>query len=208
MKQKTEIKAGSATGKPLENLGKPQTENLVQAEQAQRKRGRPKGSLNKTIRKDHDIAAQQEPGENSKFLSHEIKLFNLEKIDINNPVSVKQRVNLYFELCNIDDIRPSVAGLALAFNVSRFVLFDYLNNRNSTIKNLECLHTIKAAYNIINAHYENMMNTGKINPVSGIFLMKNNMGYKDTTDYIIATNDNNHPALQDIVDRAGLLTDE
>ena len=53
-----------------------------------------------------------------------------------------------------------------------------------------------------------MMNTGKINPVSGIFLMKNNMGYKDTTDYIIATNDNNHPALQDIVDRAGLLTDE
>ena len=149
-----------------------------------------------------------EPGDNSKFLKHEMKLFNLPKPDVNDLQSVKDRINLYFSFCEYDDIRPSVAGLALSFGISRVSLFNWLNDKSGTIKNVECLITLKNAYNIINSHYENLMNNNKINPVAGIFLMKNNMGYKDTTDYIIATNDNNRPALQDIVDRAGLLTDE
>ena len=32
------------------------------------------------------------------------------------------------------------------------------------------------------------MNSGKINPVSGIFLGKNNFGYQDKTEYVVTPN--------------------
>ena len=203
-RRKAATKTGSVTDKPEINLVQTETDII----QEKRKRGRPKGSKNKTIRKDYDIAAQQEPGENSKLLKHEIKLYNLPSVNVNDLQSVKDRISLYFSYCEIDDVKPSIASLALSFGISRFTLFNWLNGKSGTIKNIECLNTIKTAYNIINAHYENMMNQGKINPIAAIFLMKNNMGYKDVTDYIISTDNNNNPTTQDILERAGLLTDE
>ena len=34
------------------------------------------------------------------------------------------------------------------------------------------------------------MNSGKINPVAGIFLGKNNYGYQDKTEYVLTPNTN------------------
>ena len=36
--------------------------------------------------------------------------------------------------------------------------------------------------------WENYMQNGKINPVSGIFLGKNNFGYQDKTEYVVTPN--------------------
>lgn len=179
--------------------------DIVQDPSLPKKRGRPKGTKNKSIRLDHDINTI--PGENTKYLLHDTKLAALPDIDINNPLQVKNRIEEYFHACAVDDIKPSVASLALSFHVSRFVLFDYVNGRNQTIKNIESLHTIKAAYDRINSYYEHMMNNGRINPVAGIFLMKNNMGYKDNTEYTINTNQENNDTINNITERAGLLTD-
>ena len=49
------------------------------------------------------------------------------------------------------------------------------------------------------------MNSGKINPVSGIFLMKNNFGYKDNTDLTITANQDKQETISDITNRANLL---
>ena len=49
------------------------------------------------------------------------------------------------------------------------------------------------------------MNNGRINPVAGIFLMKNNYGYQDTTQHIISTDNDHQLTLPDITERAGLL---
>ena len=38
--------------------------------------------------------------------------------------------------------------------------------------------------------WEAYMNSGKINPVSGIFLGKNNFGYQDKTEYVLTPNTN------------------
>ena len=176
----------------------------VNMEQPKRKRGRPKGTTG-TKRKDRDVFT--EPGENTKYISHDMKLYRLPDIDINNPEEVQNRINQYFDICSEDDVKPSIASLALCFHMSRFVLFDCLNERNNRIKNNESIHTLKAAYDLINSYYEHMMNNGKINPVAGIFMMKNNLGYKDTTDYIITPNTNNQLTLSDITNKAGLLED-
>ena len=172
-----------------------------------KKRGRPKGSTNKvkTVRKDMHITT--EPGENTKYLNHDLRLMNLPKINVNNPLQVKQRINEYFQICAEDDIKPSVASFALSFGIGRSNLFLWLTGKSGTIKNPESLDTLKSAYDTINSYYEHMMNNGKINPVAGIFLMKNNLGYKDTTDYVISANNNQDPTLSDITEKAGLLSD-
>lgn len=171
-----------------------------------KKRGRPKGSGKGKSR--FDKLPTTEQGENTKFIEHDMKIYNLPDIDMNDNTQVKTRINEYFNICAVDDVKPSVASFALAFKVSRFTLFDILNGRNKArIKNYDCIHTIKTAYDIINSYYEHLMNNNKINPVAGIFLLKNNMGYKDVSEYAITNNAEYTPSLPDIIERANLLNE-
>ena len=39
--------------------------------------------------------------------------------------------------------------------------------------------------------WETYMNSGKVNPVAGIFLGKNNYGYQDKTEYVLTPNQQN-----------------
>lgn len=39
--------------------------------------------------------------------------------------------------------------------------------------------------------WENYMQSGKVNPVAGIFLGKNNYGYQDKTEYVLTPNQQN-----------------
>lgn len=170
-----------------------------------RKRGRPKGVKNKTIRKDRiDLTS---PGENARMLSYSLALSRLPMIDYNNLEQVQARLNEYYDITVQYDSKPAIACLALAFGMSRVNLFDSLNGKSNRIKNPDCIFTIKQAYNIITSQYEQMMNNGKINPVSGIFLMKNNFGYKDNTEYTITTNQDNNVTVNNITERANLLDD-
>ena len=168
-----------------------------------RKRGRPKGSGGNK-RPDKKVMLT-EPGENTKYLFHDMKIAMLPDIDMNNQQAIQERINLYFSICADDDIKPTIESLALAFHVSRFVLYDWMNDRTGNRISQESKHTIKKAYDIINSYYAHMMNNGKINPVAGIFLMKNNYGYKDVSDYVLTTDNNNQITLSDITDRASLL---
>ena len=47
---------------------------------------------------------------------------------------------------------------------------------------------IKNAYNLLENLWETYMQNGKINPVSGIFLGKNNYGYRDKVEYEVTPN--------------------
>ena len=51
--------------------------------------------------------------------------------------------------------------------------------------------SIKKGYAYMENLWENYMQNGKINPVSGIFLGKINFGYQDKTEYVVTPNVNN-----------------
>lgn len=171
-----------------------------------RKRGRPKGSgKGKGSRPDCNIIAS--PGENTRFLNHDLKLMALPAIDMEIPANISKRIRDYFAICAEDDIKPSIASLALSFHVSRYTIFDWIAGKNKTIKNQESIRTLKTAYDTINSYYEHMMNNGKINPVAGIFLMKNNLGYQDTTNYIVSSSNEHTENIDNIAEKAGLLND-
>jgi len=118
-----------------------------------------------------------ESGDASKFTTHALRLFNLDKVDMSNEKKVAERVNLYFQICAEDDCKPSVEGLACALDIDRSYLYKLRTGQQG--KNAEVGNILKRAVNMLNMMMSDYMMNGKINPVSGIFLMKNHFGYAD-----------------------------
>lgn len=129
---------------------------------------------------------QLEPGDSRKFINNSMRIFNLPKIDINNAEQVKSRVQEYFDICGEDDVKPSVAGLALALGIDRRRLWEIREGVRS--KNPEVSDTLKSAMQLLDLQMTDYMQNGKINPVSGIFLMKNNFGYADKQEVVVTPN--------------------
>lgn len=154
-------------------------------ELAPRKRG---GTVGKGTRpkQSEKMSVQVEPGDNRRYLKHSLAMWDWEKPDMTDPEQVKARIVQYFQLCADDDMKPSVAGLAMAFGMDRRRLWEIVTGQSKLTTLV--VDTIKKAYQILNMQMENYMQNGKINPVAGIFLMKNNMGYQDKSEVVLTPN--------------------
>ena len=142
------------------------------------KRRRPDLSEKQTV--------QTEPGDNRKYILHSLRLADLGKVDLTSTEEVAQRITTYFEICAEDDMKPSVAGLALSLDIDRTYLWEIRVGRKG--KNPEVADTLKKAMQILDLQMVDYMQNGKINPVSGIFLMKNNFGYQDKQEVVVTPN--------------------
>ena len=131
---------------------------------------------------------QTEPGDNTKYLSHTLAMWDWPRLTFTDNDAIKERTKQYFELCAQDDMKPSVEGLAIAYGIDRRMLWKYANGVESAFIPDICRVTLKKAYAVINGMMANYMQNGKINPVAGIFLMKNNMGYTDQTEVVLTPN--------------------
>ena len=139
------------------------------------------------------LAPITEPGDNQKYIGVSLKLFNLPSIDLHNPEQVQNRLNEYFQIQFDADVKPTVAGMAMALGIDRRRLWEIRANVQDRNQDLPTLtrDSIKKAYDFMENLWENYMQNGKINPVSGIFLGKNNFGYQDKTEYVVTPNMNN-----------------
>ena len=143
-----------------------------------------------------DNGLMLEPGDNSKYLRVSMQLMRLPDIDLNDTEQVEQRLEEYFTIHFENDLKPTVAGMGLALNgMDRRRLWEIKTGNlkgGTTEYNLptSTLDAIKKAYKIMENLWENYMQNGKINPVSGIFLGKNNFGYQDKTEYVVTPNTN------------------
>ena len=145
-----------------------------------------KGKGSRPNRSDQ-MKPQTNPGDNKKYIQHTMEVARLEHIDLKNAELVDQRILKYFSICESNDMKPSVAGLALALGVERTTLWKIRTKQTGGYPS-DVINSIKRAVQIINAMMEDYMQNGKINPVSGIFLMKNNMDYSDKQEVVVTPN--------------------
>lgn len=143
-----------------------------------------------------DAALNVEPGDNTKYVLLGMKLFNLPKIDLHDPQQVQDRLNEFFRIHAEADMKPTVSGMGMALGLDRRRLWEIKTGCYGTQQAIKDLPTItkdsiKKAYEYMELLWENYMQNGKINPVSGIFLGKNNFGYQDKTEYVVTPNVNN-----------------
>ena len=137
-----------------------------------------------------------EEGDNAKFLGVNIALFNMSKIDMHDPMAVQERLKEFFALYAENDMKPTVAGMAMALGMDRRRLWEIKVGAQTTNRWIEDLpievkDSIKKAYSLMENLWESYMNSGKINPVTGIFLGKNNFGYQDKQEMVLTPNTQN-----------------
>ena len=139
-----------------------------------------------------DNGLMLDEGDNKKYMSIGLVLYNMDKVDLHDPTAVKDRIAEYFRLYAEADTKPTVTGLGMALGVDRRRLWEIATgNFGSRVQSTlpkESVDAIKKAYDFLGNLWENYMQNGKINPVSGIFLGKNNFGYQDKQEMVITPN--------------------
>lgn len=99
---------------------------------------------------------------------------------------VEKRINDFFDIVEKYKNKPTVAGLALALGIDRSKLGRIMSGRDEgkaySVEVRQLLHSIYVMYESM---WEQSMNDGDIPTNSGIFLGKNQFGYKDVVEHEI-----------------------
>lgn len=177
------VKETSTTGEALEP---------VEDKKPVKKKGKPRGG-NNWLKPENMLSLEE--GDNTRFMTVQMALLNMPEIDMENVEEVQARLNEYFALYAQYDMKPTVAGMAIALNgMSRQQLWAIVHNAPTGGAGYKAAlppsiaDLIKKAYFLLENLWETYMNSGKVNPVAGIFLGKNNYGYQDKTEYVLTPN--------------------
>lgn len=136
------------------------------------------------IREDHQL--KTEPGDNSKYIRHALATLNLPPIDIANARQVEERIGWYFNHCIDNDMKPTVNGMCNALGIHRDTIHAWRTGEHRPDSHQAI---ILKAYRLLEELWEDYMQNGKINPVSGIFLAKNMfVGYSDKQEVVLTPN--------------------
>lgn len=122
-----------------------------------------------------------EPGDNSKATMFIQALNKFDRVDLSDEKAVKQRMDDFWKLCIDFDTKPQVSGMADVLGLDRRRLWEITHDVPH--RNLECSSAtrdlIKKEYRKLEVLWEYYILNGKVNPVSAIFLGKNNFDYAD-----------------------------
>lgn len=142
--------------------------------------------------------------DNVNFTLHNLDIVALKPIDARlcSEEQLQKRCFEYLEICLRNDMKPSLAGLALALNVSRQTLINYITGASQITKENEAV--LRKFSTFLNALLEDYIQNGKMNPVSAIFIAKNNFGYKDAQEYIV-NNATQEVSAESLIEEANLL---
>lgn len=150
-------------------------------EPPRRKAGRPAGARNKPKQTEKATMGVAKKGDNAKVLKHNLAIAGWDKPNQNSVREVEARINDYFNLCVKQDMAPTLAGLGLAFKVSRFTIQRWANGLDVPYEVAEIIYT---AVCTIDADSTQKLVKGMVHPKSGEFVMKNTLGYRDETTVV------------------------
>lgn len=118
----------------------------------------------------------------AREIDRHMEIMALPRVNTRSLEELQGRYFEYMAICKKYGKRMTVGGFAECLGVSKTTLWNIATGHNPRSK--EIVDFINAALTAIAAELEDMMVTNKINPVSGIFLLKQ-MGYRDNVDLTI-----------------------
>lgn len=131
----------------------------------------------------------KEPGANRRMLANALEAWKLPRIDTKDPYQVAQRLESYFNFCLERDLKPSVTGMANWIGVAETTIKNWYTGK--TPPTPEHQELMIRSYGILMQIWDESMEEGKVNPVSGIYMSKVHFGYKDTQEIVVNTQENN-----------------
>ena len=129
------------------------------------------------------------PNEMSKLIQNSMGLRQMgsNKIDMTDPDAIRDRIDDFLNYCIERGMKPTVESMALAFGTDRISLYRMKEGQQRKLPEA-CKAELKRGYDLMNELLTQIMNDGKINPVSAIFLLKNNHAYRDQTEVVVTPN--------------------
>lgn len=105
------------------------------------------------------------------------------KLDLTILEEVEKRISDYFEIIKKYKNKPTVAGLSLALGINKeklgAIMAGRIVDKNYPSDVVEYLNTV---YNMLESLWEGYMLDGNIPSQNGIFIGKNQFGYKDVVE--------------------------
>ncbi|MBO7733876.1 MAG: hypothetical protein J6S67_15035 [Methanobrevibacter sp.] len=145
--------------------------------------------------------------DNVNYTLHNLDIVSLPPINARlcSAEALQKRCFEYLQICIRNNMKPSLAGLALVLDVSRQTLIDYITGASQIPKDNE--QVLRRFHGFLNALLEDYMQNGKMNPVTAIFIAKNNFGYKDAQEYIV-NNATQEASPESLIEEANLLLED
>lgn len=126
----------------------------------------------------------EDKGSNTKILESALYWRNRTPVNLEDAEELEARINEYFDYCMERDEKPTKAGVRLATGISAQNFSRILTGeRRGGSAQQEIL---LEAMDVLEYGWESYMLNGKVNPASGIFIGKNQFGYKDQVDVVAA----------------------
>ncbi len=123
--------------------------------------------------------------EGSAFVSATVRsLIELSKLGIpQTDVELTNRIDEYFQHCIQNNSRPGIESLCLALSTTRQSFWNWCNGTGH--KSKEWQHQCLLARQVIVSFLESASLSGKLNPATSIFLLKNWASYSDNNNIAI-----------------------
>ncbi len=119
---------------------------------------------------------EKEKGKNAALLESTLMGFNLPTIDTSDPQQIVKRASEYFSHCIDYNERPGTADLCVWLGCTRQTWYSWVRGESRQTTHQAVCQRINQ---LLDSQLEKALQQNLINPVSAIFLMKNNLGYRD-----------------------------
>lgn len=145
-----------------------------------------------------------EKGDVSKYIRHAKGLWELDPIDLADERQVQERIGWFFDYCMKADMKPTMSGLAMALGIESRSLRRWASGEQPFSSST----SIKKATEFLENLWENYMLNGKVNPVTGIFIAKNQFGYKDRSESVVSLEASAEHTPEELTEQATILPDD
>jgi hypothetical protein len=115
-------------------------------------------------------------------------VYDWPKIDLDSDDEVRDRINLYFDYCTQEGLKPVIEGLALAIGIDRRTLWEWETSQKRATLGSSRADMIKKAKDYVAFLMSDGVMSGQINPVTWIFYAKNYFGMTDSQNITITPN--------------------
>ena len=115
---------------------------------------------------------------NKSVFRHLRRIGDIAKPHIDDPRGVQIACDKYFEICEEDGMKPTVAGLSTALGTNRDTFMKWLSGEYR----VATADILVSYMSLIEVFDETALKDNKTNAVAGIFNMKNNYNYKDEVE--------------------------
>ena len=129
------------------------------------------------------------PTTNRKDIELAMTVYGWPSIDLADPDQIRERTVLFYRTCQEMDMKPALSMLCGALGTNRNEVLTWARGKHCRLASLltpESAHELQNSMEIQESLWESAMsNNGYTHPVAGIFLGKNNYGYKDASESVV-----------------------